>query len=311
MGYVPNLIPKKHKVLPEYFRGNPYSYSQKNMLSTILGYIGAIFFTLSALSYISAPIVAFLFAAVAFILSPPGHHFLEKKLRFKFTPVIKLCTCIVLVIAAIPFIDSYSKALEVAATETARQIKKEKEEQLAVEQKKQARSDSFNKQLSVVQNLVKNGKLDSANFIIETGLRSVLSQSETEALQHEKTQILRAQTLLLVKKGKFAVALPALSDLLATNPSDEELYYNRGLCYSKVGKTAEAVGDLKRAMEYGSEDAKKLYEKVNPIRKHVIGYCTLCCDGTTSDATGRGACSWHGGVCEWNHPIYEEYRKYE
>jgi hypothetical protein len=24
-----------------------------------------------------------------------------------------------------------------------------------------------------------------------------------------------------------------------------------------------------------------------------------CCDGTSSNATGRGACSWHGGVCTW------------
>ena len=31
-----------------------------------------------------------------------------------------------------------------------------------------------------------------------------------------------------------------------------------------------------------------------------------CCDGTTSSATGRGACSWHGGVCRW---IYD-YEKY-
>ena len=28
----------------------------------------------------------------------------------------------------------------------------------------------------------------------------------------------------------------------------------------------------------------------------------LCHDGTTSSATGRGACSWHGGVAEW---LYE------
>ncbi|MFN8355259.1 MAG: hypothetical protein U0Y10_12465 [Spirosomataceae bacterium] len=28
----------------------------------------------------------------------------------------------------------------------------------------------------------------------------------------------------------------------------------------------------------------------------------ICCDGTRSDATGRGACSHHGGVCQW---LYE------
>jgi hypothetical protein len=25
----------------------------------------------------------------------------------------------------------------------------------------------------------------------------------------------------------------------------------------------------------------------------------ICCDGIRSNATGRGACSWHGGVCNW------------
>ncbi len=27
----------------------------------------------------------------------------------------------------------------------------------------------------------------------------------------------------------------------------------------------------------------------------------LCRDGSRSGATGRGACSWHGGVAEWRH----------
>jgi hypothetical protein len=25
----------------------------------------------------------------------------------------------------------------------------------------------------------------------------------------------------------------------------------------------------------------------------------ICCDGTRSSATGKGACSHHGGVCQW------------
>lgn len=38
----------------------------------------------------------------------------------------------------------------------------------------------------------------------------------------------------------------------------------------------------------------------------VIGYCTRCMDGTFSPscATGRGACSHHGGVAQWNAPRY-------
>lgn len=38
----------------------------------------------------------------------------------------------------------------------------------------------------------------------------------------------------------------------------------------------------------------------------ITGYCTLCMDNTYSPscATGRGACSHHGGVQQWNAPIY-------
>lgn len=38
--------------------------------------------------------------------------------------------------------------------------------------------------------------------------------------------------------------------------------------------------------------------------ERVIGYCTLCTDGTFSQtcAVGRGACSYHGGVLQYNYP---------
>jgi hypothetical protein len=47
-------------------------------------------------------------------------------------------------------------------------------------------------------------------------------------------------------------------------------------------------------------------EQVTTYNKEVTGYCTLCGDGTYSPscATGRGACSWHGGVAQWNAPRY-------
>lgn len=40
-------------------------------------------------------------------------------------------------------------------------------------------------------------------------------------------------------------------------------------------------------------------------REEITGYCTLCVDGTFSPscATGRGACSHHGGVAQWNAPV--------
>lgn len=45
-------------------------------------------------------------------------------------------------------------------------------------------------------------------------------------------------------------------------------------------------------------------ETVTTYSREVTGYCTLCNDDTYSPscATGRGACSYHGGVAQWNAP---------
>ena len=50
--------------------------------------------------------------------------------------------------------------------------------------------------------------------------------------------------------------------------------------------------------------AKTHQETEVTYREEVTGYCTLCVDGTYSPscATGRGACSHHGGVAQWNAP---------
>jgi len=47
-------------------------------------------------------------------------------------------------------------------------------------------------------------------------------------------------------------------------------------------------------------------EQETTYEKQVSGYCTLCNDDTYSPscATGRGACSYHGGVAQWNAPRY-------
>ncbi|HEU4914210.1 MAG TPA: hypothetical protein VFT16_02265 [Candidatus Saccharimonadales bacterium] len=51
--------------------------------------------------------------------------------------------------------------------------------------------------------------------------------------------------------------------------------------------------------------AKTHQETETTYKEKITGYCTLCADGTYSPscATGRGACSWHGGVAQWNAPI--------
>ena len=53
-------------------------------------------------------------------------------------------------------------------------------------------------------------------------------------------------------------------------------------------------------------------ETVTTYTQKVVSYCTLCNDGTYSPscATGRGACSYHGGVSQWNAPVYRDVPEY-
>ena len=64
---------------------------------------------------------------------------------------------------------------------------------------------------------------------------------------------------------------------------------------------------------YPAVEEKSHIEKITTYKKEIIGYCTLCKDGTYSPtcATGKGACSRHGGVAQRNAPIYREVPQYE
>ncbi|MDR6339091.1 tetratricopeptide (TPR) repeat protein [Filimonas zeae] len=127
---------------------------------------------------------------------------------------------------------------------------------------------------------------------------------------HKVHEMQMADASSLFTSGKYADALVKINALLKDS-SNDELLYNRAVCYSKTGKVREAVDDLKQLLGTGNKKATALYNKVNPVRRKIIGYCTRCWDGSTSGASGRGACSHHGGVKNWNEPIYQEYRQYE
>ena len=77
------------------------------------------------------------------------------------------------------------------------------------------------------------------------------------------------------------------------------------------GQKEDAIIQYSIAAHKGNNSAKLKYERLNPVIQEIIGYRTKCCDGSYSDARSEGACSHHGGVCDWNEPIYKEHRKYE
>ena len=53
--------------------------------------------------------------------------------------------------------------------------------------------------------------------------------------------------------------------------------------------------------------AEVLYKKARKTKEYRIG--AICSDGWESSATGRGACSWHGGVKEWLNETETYYSK--
>ncbi|MGJ7032814.1 tetratricopeptide repeat protein [Niabella hirudinis] len=312
MKYVPNLIPERSKVLPDYFKGSsPQKPHKKNKLKAfVMWVLGAIFF-LFALVSISHPALFILYGLIGFILVPPGHNFLEKKLQFKLTSKTKTITALALFIASMPLMDYYQKIdNKIAHEEKLTTEKKATEEAIAAEQDRQ-RIDSITFYVQQSNQLKEKHKIDDAEKKLKRALSFVNTQEERSSIARQQIAITTIRTEDLIKAGKYKAALPKIDSLLNSDPQNSDLRYNRALCYAKTGKISEAVSDLMPLIQAGNINAEKLHNKVNPIRKRITGYITLCRDGTTSNARGRGACSWHGGVKDWNYPIYEEYRKYE
>jgi hypothetical protein len=311
MRYVPNLIPESFKVLPDYFKGGIYQPREQNKLLTVIGWILGVFFLIGAVVSIKHPVMTLLFGLLGFILLPPGHRWIEKKFRFRFKTKIKSVLAAGLFVAAIPLTSHYAAIDKQEAHEQQLKEEKEKQEKLEAERKEQQRRDSLNFYIQASDKLEKQHKTDEAIKQLNYALAFASTEEDKSLVAKERTGILAIKTLDLVKAGKYQAALPQINTLLQEDPNNADLLYNRALCFSKTGKIQEAVSDLKAAMQLGNTDAEKLHNKINPLRKRVVGYVTRCCDGSTSDARGRGACSHHGGVCNWNEPVYEEYRKYE
>jgi len=94
------------------------------------------------------------------------------------------------------------------------------------------------------------------------------------------------------------------SATISTKPTTK----TKPLCNGTTVTTACAVEGVNYSTYvYHPAVAEKSHtETVTTYEKKVTGHCTLCNDNTYSPscATGRGACSWHGGVAQWNAPVY-------
>lgn len=141
---------------------------------------------------------------------------------------------------------------------------------------------------------------------------SILNLDSALLLYPENYEARFKKGIALKESRKYQDAIDELDNLnRKTSQYKSEVHLIKGQCFLKLNKKEYAVVEIYEASELGNEDARKLYEVVNPIIKEITGYRRRCCDGTTSYASGKGACSHHGGVCKWNEPIYQERRKYQ
>jgi tetratricopeptide (TPR) repeat protein len=306
MPYLPKLIPEESKVLPEYFNNSSRIGGNSQQKSNPLLWLIAIFCFIAAVAMIDRLFVAVVLASVGLICTPIGKSWLEDVGQFKLTPKIRVLFCSLLLLINFPLSIYYQHVEEV-------NVKLEKER---IETAKRYTADSLKQEANRKDSLhyyltkIRLSELKSGLTSLTFADKYASSPSEKDTIKEVKESLTIKLVESLISSSKHQEALNLIQDLLKDDPTKPKLLYERAVCYIKLRKVQLAVDDLNSAKENGFEKAEKLYEKVNPLRKRVAYYITLCADGSTSSATGRGACSWHGGVAEWNHPVYEEYRKY-
>ncbi len=310
MRYVPNLIPEKSRVLRHYFIGKPLSSPYKSKVLSVIAWILGVTFLIVALVYISHPVLLFMFGVLGLILIPPGHQWMEKTFKLKLTNKIKSTVGIALFILSLPLSGYYKSVddeeIRLQKLEAEIQAKKKAEE----EKRNQIRIDSLNYYISASAKFAEVYDINHAQEQLAIANKYTTNQDEEGQIQQASIVVSSAEAKHLVKTGKFQAAIDKVNNLISQGSKNKDLYYLRAISYSKTGQTARAVSDCKASMELGNTDASQLHEKINPLKRRVSYYVTRCCDGSTSNAQGRGACSHHGGVCDWNEPVYETYRKY-
>lgn len=311
MKYFPDLIPKTSKVLPGYFKGSMQERKAKNKVVQAIYAVAGVLFSISAFLHVRHFLLFLLPAALGFVLIPPGHLLIEKMLRFELTNKIKLSFTSLLLLIILPVYAHYSTIdLQLKNAEAVRLATLKRQEE-RTEKLNQLRMDSLAYFLKKVDSFNKAGNLKLSEKLINQSYKLCASAEERQQVDKRQTEYVFSQAAFFLKAGEYKASLEQLEALSTAGHSSPEIAYSKAVCLSKLGRNQEAVAYLKPLVQTGDYKAQRLYDKVNPIRRSVAGYVTRCCDGSTSNARGRGACSWHGGVCNWNEPVYTESRQYE
>ncbi len=107
----------------------------------------------------------------------------------------------------------------------------------------------------------------------------------------------------LIKKNNFAI--PLFKEAIQIEPKNDQYYYNLGISYLNIKNKTKARKFFKQSMELGNKEA--CYEYRELIARTRYYQISRCCDGTSSNSVGRGACSHHNGVCRIENVPYKEY----
>lgn len=133
--------------------------------------------------------------------------------------------------------------------------------------------------------LMPKANKENKNQYAKSNAANTQSIDSTELIDSSLIFFDSALTLYQNKKYEKAITLAQKAE-------------NRGIDRTK---TQDLKADCKKAMNTHAQAEKP---KKQPKRK-IIGYCSVCRDGTISDAVGKGACSHHKGVAS-TKPVYEE-----
>ena len=153
---------------------------------------------------------------------------------------------------------------------------------------------------------------DSLNNINHITKAIALLDSALKASKvKEFLKIIQTRAFYNYRRHHYQEAVNDYSTLISHNYLEKKNRFERAKSYIKHNEYQLAVNDLRRCIELGHNNAKELYERINPEKKRIVDYVIRCCDGSTSySKSRRGTCSHHNGVCNWNEPVYETYRKY-
>ena len=278
------------------YQGNWRIFYDQALHRKVFKYIAIISATVGLIFLPYRQIAGLLFIGAACI-----SYFFDKDIFSSLSRIAKEIIVAILIVSGLISNSLYQKSeIETAQQERTEQVRQFQQE-AALKKKQAALIDSSNKLISLGRVDFLHKKYERANALFDQAL--LLSPTNDNALY--------LKGLYFKATKRVDKAIPFFAQIGVGSEKYDDALIEKGLNLIRKGDKKQAVASFKEAASLNNFQGKKLYNRYNPIRRTIIGYVTRCCDGTSSGASGRGACSHHGGVCNWNDPIYNESRKYE